>query len=68
MSYPDDTLSLQRDSEKEGKATAHGDVVLLAALAEQAALAGRRDYTCVRRAWPLRPFPRVSAGRLQLRC
>ena len=36
MSYPDDTLSLQRDSEKEGKATAHGDVALLAALAEQA--------------------------------
>ena len=36
MSYPDDTLSLRRDSEKEGKTTAHGDVGVLAELAEAA--------------------------------
>lgn len=36
MSYPDDTLSLRRDSEKEGKTTAHGDVGVLAELAEEA--------------------------------
>ena len=36
LSYPDDALSLARDSEKEGKTTAHGNVAALAQLAEDA--------------------------------
>ena len=69
LSYPDDALSLARDSEKEGKTTAHSNVAALAQLAEDARIDFRvlvltRDLASAARSrmQPTRP-PRRSSRR-----